>query len=236
MRSVRTRIVVIVFVAGVVSSLAGLGLRPAAAEEPRIGRVGSVSAARIFKFGGQARVRLDAEPGLAPAGLSAAQKVAVIHALGVESQPGDVYFSVNATQPQAGTRGAVVYIRPWFTDPGTGTAIWQNAPVGPPANPANLTNLMGPPPGGIALWVHSEHAGKRYLLDCAVRTGGHPLTGADLQGTFTVTGPGNMAETQVVQGPAHVTWVMEGTDSGWYGFNLGADRPWTLFSCQATSL
>ena len=187
----------------------------------------SPDAIHVFRGGGGARSTA-ASPGpgmLNPATLK-------ILAGQVGSTPGTLYVKLTPQSPSVTNRGALVFDSPKLVEGGQNYAIWGS---------------QAPPAGGSkgSLWLGLRPAaGKKYLIDCAVRSDSP-------QASFAVTGPAGTASMKVVAVPGgqHLTFVLDATDNNWVPFQIsGTGVPgnfggmtsspveWTLYSCEVTNL
>ena len=182
-------------------------------------------AIHVFRGGGGVR---PTAPSPAPGILNAAALKTLAGQVG--STPGTVYVKLTPQSPSVTNRGALVFDSPKLVEGGQNYAIWGagEAPVGGSK-------------GALWLWLRPS-TGKKYLIDCAVRS-------TSPQAKFTVTGPAGTAPMKVDAIPAgqHLTFVLDATDNNWVSFQIsGVGAPkqvigsspveWTFHSCEVTNL
>jgi len=184
-------------------------------------------AIHVFRGGGAVRATT---PNPGPGMLNAATLKILAGQVG--STPGTVFVKLTPQSPSVSNRGALVFDSPKLVEGGQSYAMW-----GAGAAP------FGGSVGSLWLWLRPS-AGKKYLIDCAVRS-------ASPQARFAVTGPAGTAPMKVEAIPAgqHLTFVLDATDNNWVSFQIsGIGAPghfggmtsspveWTLYSCEVTNL
>jgi len=163
-----------------------------------------------------------------PRPLTTDQKAEILRSWGVLSAPGTVLWRLSAADPRSG-RGALVLVNPYLVNAAADFMQWV---VVPASSPETLKLRYGTGDKMLGLWLRSEGAGRRYLLDCAVAK--TALLGPT---TLKLTSPGGGTTSWTLgEGDQHVTWVMQASDDGWYDFQLRGDRSWRLHWCEATRL
>jgi len=186
-------------------------------------------AIHVFRGAGGAR-STTSNPG--PGMLNAATLTILAGQVG--STPGTSFVKLTPQSPSVTNRGALVFDSPKLVEGGQGYATW---------GAGEFSGSVG----ALWLWLRPS-AGKKYLIDCAVRS-------ATPQARFAVTGPAGTAPMKVEAIPAgqHLTFVLDATDNNWVSFQItgmGASKQingtstgplttrmdWTFYSCEVTNL
>jgi hypothetical protein len=148
----------------------------------------------------------------------------------IGGEPGSLYAKLTPSQPIATNRGALVFVNADLVEGGEGYAQWHS-----------LASGVTPLESYLALWLNSS-AGRKYLIDCAVRSGislKGVIPGAEHKPTpFKVIGPDGSSQTfQLPDNEGHLIFTLGATKAGWYGFQIiGGGLTWTFYSCEVTNL
>ena len=190
-----------------------------------VGRSTARDAVHVFKGSGGVR---PTTAGSGPGMLNAATLKILAGQVG--STPGTVYVKLTPQSPSVTNRGALVFDSAKLVEGGQSYATW---------GPGDFGGSVG----ALWLWLRPS-AGKKYLIDCAVRS-------ASPQARFWVTGPAGTAPMMVDAIPAgqHLTFVLDATDNNWVSFQISgvgaagqlkgltsSRVEWTFYSCEVTNL
>lgn len=209
----------------------------------------STDVVRTFKSGGANPSTRDLKPPPRPAPLSAFDlKRFAAHGA---AESASVYARLTPKEPSVADKGALVFVDPTLVEGGENYAVWRAG-----SEPLYKVGQSTPPrfgsEGYLVVWINA-HAGKRYLIDCAVQS-------SDYGARFRVVGPSGTAPMEVDGLPAgqHLVFLLLATESRWHAFqvigtgSLGeatigpkdhkeavhyyTPMLWNFYSCEVTNL
>jgi len=219
-------------------AMTATGERPATAPPP--GRVRPVPARpserlRIVRCRGAAARPVDVDVSIRDLRLARSDTIELLDAAQLRLGPGTVFATLTPSKPSVANKAALVFERARIVEGGQGWAAWRLWTGDHP----ELTQAEGEGEKALFIWMRSEAAGRRYLVDCMV-SGGGPSdlgTSVDITHTFHVTGPAAFDQsTALPHGGGHVMFVLEAQDDGWYGFSLRSVPSWTFWFCEITRI
>ena len=171
----------------------------------------------IFKSKGVSRTSED-DVSSAPPNLSVALKNEMLKELNLTRGPGSVYIKLTARNNYVLGKGFLFFKNPTAVKGDADNAFW--------ALPDNEKEDF------VEINLKSDAAGRRYLIDCAVKQVG-------IISPFKIWAGGNellqTIESAGVQGQ-HLVFLLDATDDGWHKFRISCGRGWFFYSCEVTNL
>jgi hypothetical protein len=181
----------------------------------------------IYRGSGSAQQLHNSKISNIPKSLTNFEKKVVLKQLGLNNnEPGAIYWSLSPAQPISSGKGVLGFIHPDYLSPDRNSAQFI-----PPKKHIdnNLYPLVQDFDPALAIWLYSEAAGKRYLVDCRVWVYRYPSQ------RFILTGPNHFKTTFSASKKTKViSFVVDSTDAGWYGFHLKLNHRWKTSGCDAT--
>jgi len=180
----------------------------------------------IFKSKG-APLTSEDDGSSAPPNLSVASKKEMLKELNLPSEPSSVYIKLTPRNSYVAGKGFL-----HFRNPNVVASSVEHAYWGPPLNDEKFVEIR----------LKSEAAGRRYLIDCAVKQvygsnypfkiwkglmeAGVSFNASDLLQTIESVG---------AQGQ-HLVFLLDATDNGWHTFRISGGAGWYFYSCEVTNL
>jgi hypothetical protein len=146
-----------------------------------------------------------------------------------------VWAAVSVRSPHVKDKAALSFVGADVVDARQGLASWGAGGGGmTPFSLPNLCAIFGCPGGeaegafrGLQLWVDAK-AGHDYIAVCRVRF-------ADKVGDVRIVSDDNFDMTLHVdhtgKSTGRVSFLVDPSASGWYGFSIGAQEHWTTSGC-----
>jgi hypothetical protein len=173
---------------------------------------------------------------------SAEERTAAVKALtgGATVAIPAVWAAVSVRSPRVKDKAALSFVGADVVDARQGLATWGAGGSGmTPFSLPNLCEIFGCPGGesteafrGLQLWVDAK-AGHDYIAVCRVRF-------ADKVGDVRIVSDDSFDMTLHVdhtgKSSGRVSFLVDPSAAGWYGFSIGAQEHWTTSGCTVDEI
>ena len=157
----------------------------------------------------------------APASLTAVERLQLLKGLGQQQTlpAGTMYLKVSSSEMEVNNRGSLQFSNADWVDGGDGISRFL----------PNVDEKYQ----FVQLTLKSEAAGRRYVVDCAVRPFDNqnvPFKIRNYEGELlqTIESSGDKGQ--------HLVFAFEGPDSNWHSVRISRPGGWYFYSCEVTTL
>lgn len=174
--------------------------------------------------GGGTKLTAGSAPVASPGALTLQQRKKLLSGLGVDDPPGSQYAHASPGHAAVPGKMALVFVGAAVTNASADFASFAGYAT---KSYTKLAALKAKDPQYAGLWLKSEKAGARYLVECAVSSD-------DKLGLGLISDGGATQLQFLPAGATQIAWLVVSPDAKWHSYRLQGSSGWSLHGCTAT--